>query len=111
MSHDNEAIGAVLTRLERAINDRKSSSADESYTASLLAGGLERCAKKFGEEAVETVIAGAMNDKAALTEEAADVLYHLFVLLAAADVPLGDVGAVLQRREGTSGHAEKASRQ
>ena len=67
-------------------------------------------AEKFGEEAVELVIAAAAQDAAAVTGEAADVLYHLLVLLAAREVPLDDVLAELERREGTSGHAEKAAR-
>lgn len=105
-----DTLGDVLTRLYGTIEARKGAAPDASYTASLLAAGAARCAKKFGEEAVEAAIAGAMSDKAALTEEAADVLYHLLVLMAAADVDPADVSAALTKREGVSGHDEKASR-
>lgn len=106
----SETLDDVLTRLYATIEARKGASPDASYTASLLAAGAARCAKKFGEEAVEAAIAGAMGDKAALTDEAADVLYHLLVLMAAADVAPADVAAALAKREGVSGHDEKASR-
>lgn len=96
--------------LNRRIADRAGAHPDESYTAKLLADGIDRCARKFGEEAVETVIAAVTRDKAGLTAEAADVLYHLLVLLAAAEVPLGDVLAELEARTGRSGLAEKAGR-
>jgi phosphoribosyl-ATP pyrophosphohydrolase len=81
-----------------------------SYTAQLLAGGVEKCARKFGEEAVETVIAAMSGDRAHLAAESADVLYHLAVLWAAAGITPEDVYAELKRREGTSGLAEKAAR-
>ncbi len=81
-----------------------------SYTAKLLQEGVERCAKKFGEEAVEAAIAAVAGDKAGLTEEAADVLYHLLVTLAASGVALADVMAALEKRTGQSGLAEKAAR-
>ncbi|MCK5745913.1 MAG: phosphoribosyl-ATP diphosphatase [Oricola sp.] len=103
-------IGAVLKRLEATIAARKGASANTSYTASLLAGGAGKCAKKFGEEAVEAALAAVSGDKKHLTTEAADVLYHLLVLLAEADVSLDAVASVLAAREGTSGHEEKASR-
>ncbi len=103
-------LGEVLSSLFETIQRRKDASPEESYTASLLAAGAERCAKKFGEEAVEAALAGAVKDKAQLTEEAADVLYHLFVLMAATDVSPEDVARALTAREGQSGHAEKASR-
>lgn len=106
----SETLGDVLTRLYETIEARKGASPDASYTASLLAAGAARCAKKFGEEAVEAAIAGAMGDKEALREEAADVLYHLLVLTAAADVAPADIAAALARREGVSGHEEKAGR-
>lgn len=108
MASDN--LGEVLGRLFDVIEERKNAAAEKSYTASLLAAGPARCAKKFGEEAVEAAIAGAMGDKTALTEEAADTLYHLLVLMAAADVAPADVAAALASREGVSGHAEKAGR-
>ena len=100
----------TLRQLFETIRSRRGAAADESYTASLLAGGPEKCAKKFGEEAIETVIAGVAADKNGLRHEAADTLYHLLVLLASADVTLDEVAATLKAREGTSGHDEKASR-
>ena len=109
MSEDSE-IGAVLKRLEATIADRKGARSDSSYTASLLAGGAQKCAKKFGEEAVEAALAAVSGDKAHLTAEAADVLYHLMVMLAEQNVTLADVASALAAREGTSGHDEKASR-
>ncbi len=110
MSTDNADLGAALMRLVRTIEARKGASADQSYTASLLASGAAKCAKKFGEEATETVIAAASGDAKALTHEAADALYHLLVLLAAAGVPASAVASELARREGVSGHEEKAGR-
>lgn len=100
----------VLQRLAQLIKSRRDDSADKSYTRQLLDGGAERCAKKLGEEAVETVIAGVSQDSKALTAEAADLLYHLLVLLEARDVSLDAVLHVLDGRMGTSGIAEKASR-
>ena len=76
----------------------------------MLAKGPEKCAEKFGEEAVEAIIEAVKNDRAGLTSEAADVLYHLLVMLAARDVPLSDVLDELARRQSTSGIAEKAAR-
>jgi len=105
-----ETLGAVLDRLAATIEKRCGASAGASYTASLLSGGAARCAKKFGEEAVEAVIAGAGGDRAALGEEAADVLYHLLVLMAGVGVTPDEVAGILARREALSGHAEKASR-
>ena len=106
----SETLGDVLTRLYETIEARKGAAPDASYTAALLEAGAARCAKKFGEEAVEAAIAGATGDKAALTDEAADALYHLLVLMAAADVAPADIASVLARREGVSGHEEKAGR-
>jgi phosphoribosyl-ATP pyrophosphohydrolase len=83
---------------------------DQSYTAKLLSQGVEKCAKKFGEEAVETVLAAVSGDKTHLAAESADVLYHLLVLWAAAGIIPGDVYAALKSRESQSGLAEKASR-
>lgn len=100
----------VLDKLAATIEARKSADPDSSWTAKLLAKGPEKCAEKFGEEAIEAIIAAARNDRENLTYEAADVIYHLLVMLAARDVPLADVLAELERREGTSGIAEKASR-
>jgi phosphoribosyl-ATP pyrophosphohydrolase len=103
-------MGFSLDDLDRRIAERGKASPDESYTAKLLQDGIDRCARKFGEEAVETVIAAVARDKAGLTAEAADVLYHLLVLLSASGVPLSDVMADLEKRTGQSGLAEKAAR-
>lgn len=100
----------VLQRLALLIQSRRNDSADKSYTRQLLDGGPERCAKKLGEEAVETVIAGVSQDAKALTAEAADLLYHLLVLLEVRNVPLDAVLHALDGRMGTSGIAEKAAR-
>ena len=102
--------GNALTRLARTIEVRRGGDADASWTAKLLAKGPEKCAEKFGEEAVEAVIEAVKGDRTRLTSEAADVLYHLLVMLAARDVALEDVLEELERREGTSGIAEKAAR-
>ena len=99
-----------LDDLNRRIAERAKASPDESYTAKLLADGLDRCARKFGEEAVEAIVAAVARDKQGLTAEAADVLYHLLVLLEAAKVPLSAVLAELEKRTAQSGLAEKASR-
>ena len=100
----------ALERLAATIEARRGADASESWTAKLLAAGPEKCAEKFGEEAVEAVIEAVKGDQARLTAEAADVLYHLMVMLAARDVTRADVLAELERREGQSGIAEKASR-
>lgn len=100
----------TLDRLAAMISARRQATSDSSYTRQLLDGGRERCAKKFGEEAVEAVIAGVGDDAAALVNEAADTLYHLLVLLECQSVPLSRVMAELERRMGTSGIAEKAAR-
>lgn len=100
----------VLSRLADTIRARSDASAESSYTRSLLEGGTERCAKKFGEEAVETVIAAVSQDNDALKAEAADLVYHLLVLLQSRGVALADVLAVLESRMGVSGHEEKARR-
>ncbi|MEM7428195.1 MAG: phosphoribosyl-ATP diphosphatase [Pseudomonadota bacterium] len=101
---------AVLKDLAETIAARKGTDPASSYTASLLAKGVDKCAKKFGEEAVEVILAAASGDRDHTAAEAADVLYHLLVLLEAADVPLVQVMAALRAREGVSGHAEKAAR-
>jgi len=100
----------TLASLADAIAERRGKSPDQSYTAKLLSQGVEKCAKKFGEEAVELALASMKQDKTHVTAEAADVLYHLLVLLAASDVPLGHVMQELERRKGVSGLAEKAGR-
>lgn len=99
-----------LDRLFATIAARKGADPGQSYTAKLLAAGVEKCAKKFGEEATETVIAAIQKDKTELAKESADVLYHLAVLWAASGVTPEDVYAVLKSREGMSGLEEKASR-
>jgi phosphoribosyl-ATP pyrophosphohydrolase len=100
----------ALTRLAATIEARKGADPETSWTAKLLAKGPEKCAEKFGEEAVEAIIEAVKGDKAKLTSEAADVLYHLLVMLAARDVTLAQVLAELDTRAGTSGIAEKAAR-
>lgn len=99
-----------LQQLAATIQSRKSASPDSSWTAKLLSKGPEKCAEKFGEEAVEAIIEAVKGDRAALTSEAADALYHLLVMCAARDVTLADIEAELARRHGTSGLDEKASR-
>jgi phosphoribosyl-ATP pyrophosphohydrolase len=100
----------TLNRLETVIAERRGASADSSYVASLFAKGREKIAQKVGEEATETVIASLSGDPAKLTAEAADLLFHLLVLLADGGVTVDDVLAELDRRDGVSGIAEKASR-
>ena len=99
-----------LEDLSAIIAARSAATAEKSYTKSLLDKGVTHCGKKFGEEAVEFAIAAAQGDKAAMTAEAADVLYHLLVALQAAGIPLQDVLDELGRRTGMSGHEEKAAR-
>ena len=100
----------TLTRLEATIKLRRAASPEESYVASLVARGLPVIARKLGEEAVEAVVAALTDNRGELVEEAADVLFHLLVLLAEKDIPLAEVLAELDRREGLSGLAEKAAR-
>ena len=100
----------TLTRLAATIAARKGADPETSWTAKLLARGPEKAAEKFGEEAIEAIIEAVKGDRARLTAEAADVLYHLLVMLAAREVSLAEVLAELERREGTSGIAEKAAR-
>jgi phosphoribosyl-ATP pyrophosphohydrolase len=104
------AMHDILDRLFAAIAARRGGDTDKSYTAKLLARGVEHCAKKFGEEAVETALAAVSGDKAHLAAESADALYHLLVLWAAAGITPEDVYAALSAREGQSGLAEKAAR-
>lgn len=100
----------TLERLAATIVSRKGADPETSWTAKLLSKGPEKCAEKFGEEAVEAIIEAVKGDRARLTSEAADVLYHLLVMLAARDVTLDEVLTELDRREGTSGIAEKSGR-
>ena len=99
-----------LDRLAATIADRAGADPHLSWTAQLLAQGPEKCAEKFGEEAIEAIIEAVRDDKARRTAEAADVLYHLLVMLAARGLTLADVQAELARREGRSGLVEKAGR-
>ena len=100
----------TLERLERTIAERRKAAPGESYVASLTARGLPVIARKLGEEAVEAVVAALTDNREELIGEAGDVLFHLLVLLAEKGIPLSAVMAELERREGTSGLAEKASR-
>ncbi len=100
----------TFEKLNQIILQRANASSDNSYTAQLIENGVEKCAKKLGEEAVEAVIAAVSNDKEELTKEAADVLYHLLVLLKASGVELEEVMKELENRTKQSGLSEKASR-
>ena len=100
----------LLHDLEQTILSRKGSDPDTSWTAKLLSKGPEKCAEKFGEEAIEAIIEAVKDNKAGLASEGADVLYHFLVMLAARDVALDDVLKVLAERQGLSGIAEKAAR-
>ncbi len=100
----------TLEELERIVASRAQASPDDSWTAKLLATGPEKTAEKFGEEAIEAVIEAVKGDSARLTSEAADVLFHLLVMLHARGVPLSDVMEELARRQSRSGLQEKASR-
>ncbi len=100
----------VLERLAATISARAGADPKMSHTAALLAKGPAKCAEKFGEEAVEAIVAAARGDRDALTAEAADAIFHLQVMLAAAGVEWSAVLAELARREGVSGIDEKAAR-
>ncbi len=100
----------ALDRLAATIEARRTADPDISWTAKLLAKGPEKCAEKFGEEAIEAIIEAVKGDRERLISEAADILFHLLVMLAARDLTLADVERELTRREGVSGIAEKASR-
>ena len=103
-------MSETLARLEQTVSARRNADPESSYVARLNAKGIGKIAQKVGEEAVETVIAAMADDRAGLVGEAADLLFHLVVLLDAKGVPLAEVMAELDRREGVSGIAEKASR-
>lgn len=100
----------LLHDLEQTILSRKGTDPDTSWTAKLLSKGPEKCAEKFGEEAIEAIIEAVKDNKAGLASEGADVLYHFLVMLAARDVALDDVLQVLADRQGLSGVSEKAAR-
>ncbi|MGY6550218.1 MAG: phosphoribosyl-ATP diphosphatase [Roseinatronobacter sp.] len=99
-----------IARLAATIAARQGADPETSWTAKLLAEGPDKCAEKFGEEAIEAVIEAVKGNPARLTSEAADVLYHLLVMCAARGVTLSAIEAELARREGRSGVAEKAAR-
>jgi phosphoribosyl-ATP pyrophosphohydrolase len=99
-----------LTDLEQIVRARAAVPPDESYTAKLLQDGITRSAKKFGEEAVELVIASLGDDRSEIIKESADVLYHMLVVLHGSKVPLSEVMKELHRRTSQTGLAEKASR-
>ncbi|MBN7784594.1 phosphoribosyl-ATP diphosphatase [Ponticoccus gilvus] len=100
----------TLEDLEAIVASRAKASPDESWTAKLLAKGPEKCAEKFGEEAVEAIIEAVKGDRDKLASEAADVLFHLLVMLRARDVSVAQVMAVLAARQSQSGLAEKSAR-
>ncbi|HWA01331.1 MAG TPA: phosphoribosyl-ATP diphosphatase [Caulobacterales bacterium] len=103
-------LGQSIDTLAQTIAERAGASPASSYTASLLAGGPAKCAKKLGEEGVEAALAAVSGDKGALASEAADVIYHLLATLYVCGVAPDDVAAALEKRRGASGHDEKASR-
>ena len=100
----------TLEELARNVAERAGSREPASYTAALVGKGVAHCARKFGEEAVEAAVAAASGDREGLRSEAADVLYHLLVLLHAAGIPFDEVKAELQRRTAETGLQEKARR-
>ncbi len=100
----------VIEELYKTILSRKGAEADTSYTASLFAKGTAKIAQKVGEEAVETCIEALQGDKEKIRQESADLLYHLLVLWADQNITPDEIFAVLEKRSGTSGHDEKASR-
>ena len=100
----------TLADLAKRVHERAKAGAAESYTRALIDKGVVHCAKKLGEEAIETAMAAVREDKSRLVAEAADLLYHLLVVLEARGVTLAQVEAELQKRTAQSGHAEKASR-
>lgn len=106
----SQKFSDVLHRLHTTIHARKGADPSTSYTAKLLAEGAERAAKKFGEEAIELVIAAAGGNPKEAVAESADLIYHWLVLMAASGVDLDEIANELERREGTSGLDEKASR-
>lgn len=99
-----------IDRLWQTIEDRRGADPETSWTAKLLSKGPEKCAEKFGEEAVEALIEAVKGDREALTREGADVLYHFCIMLASRGVALRDVLDELDRRDGTSGLIERANR-
>ena len=100
----------ILTRLDRVINNHKQKKTDQSYSAKLLNEGVEKCAEKFGEEAIELIVACLTQKNKEIIHEAADVLYHLNVLMRAKNISIEEVLSELSRREGISGLKEKEDR-
>ena len=100
----------TLAHLEKRVHERAKASAKDSYTRALIDKGVDHCAKKLGEEAIETVMAAVRQDKGRLIAETSDLLYHLLVVLEARGVTLDEVETELAKRTGQSGHQEKASR-
>lgn len=100
----------TIADLEKRVHERAKASATDSYTRSLIDKGVAHCAKKLGEEAIETGLAAVQEDKSRLIAEAGDLLYHLLVVLEARGVTLAEVEAVLEKRTSQSGHEEKSSR-
>ncbi len=107
---ENAKHRETLFRLEATLHERKQAASRSSYVASLYAKGLDAVLKKVGEEATEAILAAKGDDRAHLVREAADLLFHTLVMLAAKDIALADVLAELERREGTSGLEEKKAR-
>jgi phosphoribosyl-ATP pyrophosphohydrolase len=106
----SEPDGTALDKLYAVIASRRGADPAQSYSAKLLAGGAPAIAKKLGEETIETIIESLKGDRTRLAAESADLLYHLLVLWAAADVSPVEVWRILEARGGTSGLAEKAAR-
>ena len=100
----------TLSDLEKRVHERAKASAAQSYTRALIDKGVAHCAKKLGEEAIETGLAAVQDDRGQLIAEAADLLYHLLVLLEARGITLAELEAELEKRTAQSGHEEKASR-
>ncbi|MDG2475213.1 MAG: phosphoribosyl-ATP diphosphatase [Paracoccaceae bacterium] len=100
----------ILIKLSQTISQRKQHSSEESYTASLIRSGIEKCSKKFGEESFELVIAALNEDLDSFNNEAADVLFHLLVLIESKNADFNEILSILEKRKNISGHAEKASR-
>ena len=107
---DERSLGGVIDDLVAIIASRAGGDPLTSYTASLLAAGPGKCAKKLGEEGVEAALAAVSGDKAALASEAADVLFHLLVTLQVCGVTADEAAAALNARKGVSGHDEKKQR-
>lgn len=100
----------TLSDLEKRVHERAKASAGDSYTRSLIDKGVAHCAKKLNEEAFETGLAAVQEDRGRVVAEAADLLYHLLVLLTAREITLAEVEAALEKRTAQSGHQEKAAR-